>query len=72
MEKQYLTENEVSKIIGMSVFTLRNYRSLRKGINYYKIGKSVRYLLEDVNNFMSLHKISVNSVSNKNNTKGGE
>ncbi len=59
MEKQikYITEKEVSKITGRALSTLRNERFLRKGIPYIKIGKSVRYLLDDVINFMESRRI---------------
>lgn len=54
---KYLKESEVSEITGLSVFTLRNHRHLRKGIPYCKVGKSVRYLESDVLGFMEDNKI---------------
>ena len=54
---QYLTENDVSKITGVALSTLRNNRSKGRGIPYIKIGRSVRYGLEDVIEFMEIHKI---------------
>jgi hypothetical protein len=54
---QYLTENDVSKITGVALSTLRNNRSKGRGIPYIKIGRSVRYDLEDVIEFMEIHKI---------------
>jgi hypothetical protein len=56
-ELQYLTEKEVSELTRIAVQTLRNYRFNRRGINYYKVGKSVRYSLDDVISFMNSHKI---------------
>ena len=47
----------LSKITKMSLSTLRNNRFMRKGISYVKIGRSVRYNLSDVIQFMESRKI---------------
>ena len=60
MENQnhkYLTELQVSEITAIAVQTLRNKRFFGEGIPYHKIGRSVRYKLEDVLNFMESHRI---------------
>ena len=56
----WLTEKEVSSITGLSVSTLQKHRFTRKGMNYSKIGRSVRYQMSDVLDFMTAHKVSVN------------
>lgn len=53
----YLKETEVAEITSLSVVTLRNHRSLGKGIPYYKIGSAVRYRLNDVVSFMERHRV---------------
>jgi len=57
MKVQYLTEKQVSEITGRALQTLRNERFLGKGIPYVKVGRSVRYSLEDVVEFMESRKI---------------
>lgn len=63
MEKQqeelprYLTEKEVSWMIGRSLSTLRSDRFKCQGLPYVKIGRSVRYALDDVIRFMEARKI---------------
>ena len=62
MEKQdklYLTEKEVAAITGLSLSTIQKMRSHCRGIPYVKIGKSVRYVLEDVQAFMEAHRVNV-------------
>ncbi len=54
---QYLTEIDVADITKLSLSTLRNDRFHGKGIPYIKIGRSVRYSLQDVTNFMEALKI---------------
>jgi len=54
---QYLNEKEVSKIIGRSLPTLRNDRFNGRGLPYIKIGRSVRYALKDLVEFMESRKI---------------
>jgi len=57
MKAQYLTEKQVSEITGRAIQTLRNERHLRRGIPYVKVGRSIRYSLEDVVEFMESRKI---------------
>ena len=54
---KYITEKEVSEITTRALSTLRNERFLGKGIPYIKIGKSVRYRLDDVIEFMESKRI---------------
>ena len=56
-EKKFINENEVSRITGLSVQTLRNWRFQGKGIPYVKAGRSVRYLYQDVIAYMEDRKI---------------
>ncbi len=61
MEAKYLTEIQVAEITGRALSTLRNERFCRCGIPYIKIGRSVRYSLQDVVKFMESHKIDTSS-----------
>ena len=54
---RYLNEVQVAKITGRALSTLRNERSKRTGIPYLKIGRSVRYNIKDVIEFMESRKI---------------
>ena len=56
---KYLTEVEVSKIIGIALSTLRNHRFLGKGIQYSKLGRSVRYSLADVLEYVESRKVKL-------------
>lgn len=56
-ETRYVDENKVSKITGRAVQTLRNDRFLKKGIPYIKVGRSVRYDLQEVIDFMESRRI---------------
>ena len=57
MEARYLNEIQVAEMTGRALSTLRNERFSRCGIPYIKIGRSVRYSLQDVVQFMEAHKI---------------
>ena len=52
-----IDEKKVSEITGLALSTLRNHRSLGKGIPYIKLGKSVRYDVEDVRRFIEAHRV---------------
>lgn len=54
---RYLTEKEVASLTGRALSTLRNERHLCRGIAYRKIGRSIRYRLDEVISFMESRKI---------------
>jgi hypothetical protein len=53
----YVDEKMVSRITGRKVQTLRNDRHLGRGIPYFKLGRQVRYSLQDVYRFMEERRI---------------
>ncbi|HCI29865.1 MAG TPA: hypothetical protein DE117_06800 [Fervidobacterium sp.] len=69
LEKQqdrYLTAKETSFITGISLGTLANNRSARKGIPYVKISdRSVRYKLSDVLAYMNHNRIDPQQLRNR-------
>ena len=56
-ETRYITEIELSELTGFALSTIRNKRFSGEGIKYCKIGRSVRYRLNDVIEFMNSHLI---------------
>ena len=54
----YLTEKETAAITKEALATLRNNRSLRRGLPYLKVGRrSVRYRLSDVISYLERRRI---------------
>lgn len=54
---KWVTERIVAKITGFSVHTLRAWRLQGREITYVKVGRSVRYDLRDVEDFMSARTV---------------
>ena len=50
-------EYEAAKILCKSVQTLRNERHLRKGCPYVKMGRSVRYRVNDLLDYIEKNRI---------------
>jgi len=50
-------EKETALMMCRAVQTLRNDRHLRRGCPYVKIGRSVRYLLSDIREYLAKHRI---------------
>jgi predicted DNA-binding transcriptional regulator AlpA len=50
-------DREAARILGQAVQTLRNWRFLRKGPPWIKQGRSVRYLLEDIQAYKLKNRI---------------
>ena len=52
-----LSDEEAAKELGLATQTLRNWRHQKKGPAYLKIGRSVRYQLEDLKKFKANRRI---------------
>ena len=50
-----INEFEAAKMMGKSIQTLRNERHLCRGCPYIKLGRSVRYLVSDVHEYVLKH-----------------
>ena len=50
-------ERRAARVIGVAVQTLRNWRHMRRGPAYLKIGKAVRYRVEDLVSYLNDHRI---------------
>ena len=46
--ERFINEYEAAELIRASVHTLRGQRHARRGLPFYKIGRSVRYKLSDI------------------------
>jgi hypothetical protein len=62
-ENQVIDEIEAAKILGRAVQTLRNDRHLRQGPAYIKLGRSVRYQVKDLIDYLQRNKIDPEKVS---------
>ena len=60
--RQYVTENELSNITGIAVQTLRNWRHERRGFPYVKVGRSIRYELDEIDEYMQERKIKPGEI----------
>lgn len=56
---RWVDEKEVSKITRIAIQTLRNWRFQGTGPAYSKVGRAVRYRLDDVINFMEERRVNV-------------
>ena len=52
-----VNEHQAAKFLGLSVQTLRNWRSFRKGPAYLKLGRRVVYQVKDLNRYLDSHRI---------------
>ena len=56
---RYLDEKKVSELTGLALSTLRNWRFLRTGLPYCKVGRYVRYPLKEVYSYMEKRRVNV-------------
>ena len=54
---QYLDEKEAAHLLGLRPQTLANWRSLRRGPAYSRLGGSIRYRFEDLLRFAEAGRI---------------
>jgi predicted DNA-binding transcriptional regulator AlpA len=60
---QLIPEPEAARILGLSVHTLRGRRAKCQPPRYLKLGKSVRYRLSDLQEFMDSCQVRVQEVA---------
>jgi predicted DNA-binding transcriptional regulator AlpA len=53
----YVSDKDVSELIGVARQTLANWRHQQKGPRYVKGGRLVRYAMSDVLAFMEVRKV---------------
>ena len=58
-----LTEREVAEQLGLSVATLRAWRHRGKGPRFLRLGRSVRYLPSDLDDFVRASAVDTQSDS---------
>lgn len=58
-----LTERQVAEHLGLSVATLRAWRHRGKGPRFLRLGRSVRYLPADVDEFVRASAVDTQSDS---------
>jgi predicted DNA-binding transcriptional regulator AlpA len=58
-----LTEREVADRLGLAVATLRTWRHRGKGPRFLRLGRSVRYLPSDVDDFVRASAVDTRSES---------
>ena len=58
-----LTEREVAEQLGLSIATLRAWRHRGKGPRFLRLGRSVRYLPADVDEFVRASAVDTQSDS---------
>lgn len=56
-----LSEKEAARILGCSIFKLQKDRRIGSPIPYIKIGRSVRYKLEDIESYIDQQRFSSTS-----------
>ncbi len=65
MMQQYLNTREAAEYLGVSVSLLERYRQLREGPSFVRIGRSVRYRREDIDDFATLGRVPTSSISRR-------
>jgi hypothetical protein len=54
-----LNEKQVAVMLGLRLQTLRNWRYLNKHLNYYKIGRLVKYCPKEIERYMKEQQVMV-------------
>ena len=56
-ENQVVNEIQAAEILGRAIQTLRNDRHLRQGPPYIKLGRSIRYSVGDLMDYLDKHRV---------------
>jgi excisionase family DNA binding protein len=60
-----LSAEEVADLTGLSMETLAQWRSQKRGIPYLKIGRCVRYDANDVQSYLAGCRVSVSNANER-------
>lgn len=52
-----LDEKKAANMLGVAVQTLRNWRHIRKGPAYIKLGRAIRYRQDDLVDYLNKRRI---------------
>lgn len=58
-----LTDTEVAALLGVSVYTLREWRMLRSGPDYTKAGKAVFYEIDAIKRWLAANTVTTSSAA---------
>ena len=53
-----LTDDEVAALLNVSVFTLRDWRHLKTGPDYTRVGKAVFYEIDAIKRWLALNTVT--------------
>jgi len=59
LPSEFMTAEDVAHLTGLSLETLAQWRSQRRGMPYLKIGRAVRYDPSDVQSYLEGCRVSV-------------
>jgi len=59
-ESKYINQVEAAKYLGMSKSTV-SLMTTRGELTCYRVGRSVRYTIQDLDNFMESHRINTSN-----------
>ena len=65
MQNHLLTAEEVASLTGLSIETLAQWRSQKRGIPYLKIGRAVRYDPVEVKSYLEGCRVSVSEIERR-------
>ena len=56
---EVVNEHRAAEILGLAVQTLRNRRHMRAGCPYIRMGRSIRYRVNDLLDYLERHRIAI-------------
>jgi predicted DNA-binding transcriptional regulator AlpA len=62
MMNRAVNEHAAAEILGVAVQSLRNWRCMREGPSYVKLGKAVRYLLADIEDYLQKRRVEPEAI----------
>lgn len=68
---ELLTAEDVSQLTGLSTETLAQWRSQKRGMDFLKVGRLIRYTRQDVERYLESCKVSVSGPRAKKGDRNG-
>lgn len=65
IDQSFSKEAEVAKHVGYSLRAIRKWRAEGKGPSYFRVGRSIRYRMCDVEAWLKHHQVRLSQTARK-------
>lgn len=62
---EFVLDKQLAKLLRVSVDVIRSHRKEKRGLSFYRFGRSIKYSLNDIHEYIERNKVNHMSKNNK-------